>query len=216
MKAAICYEFGAPLQIEDVELAPPQRGEVKVRVAATAICHSDIHRLHGEWGGKPPLIAGHETAGIVEEVGEGVTLAQPGEHVVLTMLRSCGHCFYCVSGYPNLCGAKFALDAGKSLRNRHGERLRRGFGTATFAEYAVVDQSQVAPLPEEMPLDCAALLACGVITGVGAVVNTAQVRPGSTVVVIGTGGVGLNAVQGARLSGAEQIVAVDLLDTKLR
>src|SRR5262249_7272531 len=190
MKAAVCYEFGAPLQVEDVELAPPQQGEVRVRVAATAICHSDVHRLHGEWGGKPPLVAGHETAGVVEEVGEGVTLVRPGDQVVVTMLRSCGRCFYCTSGSPNLCEASYALDPNSSLRNQRGERLRRGFGTATFAEYAVVDQSQVARIPSEMPLDRAALLACGVITGVGAAVNTAQVKPGSTVVVIGTGGVG--------------------------
>src|SRR5215510_12292409 len=102
MKAAVCYEFGAPLQVEDVDLAPPQQGEVRVRVAATAICHSDVHRLHGEWGGKPPLVAGHETAGVVEEVGEGVTLVRPGDQVVVTMLRSCGRCFYCTSGSPNL------------------------------------------------------------------------------------------------------------------
>ncbi|HLZ23995.1 MAG TPA: Zn-dependent alcohol dehydrogenase [Ktedonobacterales bacterium] len=215
MKAAVCYEYGAPLSVEDVEIAAPQKGEVKVRVAVTAICHSDVHLIRGEWGGRPPTVAGHETAGIVEEVGEDVAQVHPGDRVIVSLLRACGRCFYCVTGLPNLCEGAFPLERGSRLRNQRGESLRHGFGTATFAEYAIVDQSQVVRLPDDIPLDRAALLACGVITGVGAAVNTAQVRPGTTVVVIGTGGVGLNAVQGARLAGATQIVAVDLLDAKL-
>jgi len=215
MKAAVCYAFGQPLSVEEVEIDPPQPGEVKIRLAATAICHSDVHLIRGEWGGDLPVVAGHEAAGIVEAVGENVTLAQPGDAVVVSLLRSCGRCFYCATGSSHMCEGTFALATESRLRNQRGERLRHGIRTAAFAEYAIVDQSQVVQVPAELPLDRAALLACGVITGLGAVVNTARVRPGQSVVVIGTGGVGLNAIQGAVLVGANPIVAVDRLDTKL-
>jgi S-(hydroxymethyl)glutathione dehydrogenase/alcohol dehydrogenase len=215
MKAAVCYEFGTPLVVEEVELDPPQHGEVKVRLAATAICHSDIHHLKGDWGGTVPFIAGHEAAGVVEEVGKGVTLAKPGDYVVVSLLRACGRCFYCTTGTPHLCEAEYALDTESRLRTKQGEPIRRGVKTAAFAEYVIVDQSQVIQIPETMPLDRASLLACGVITGLGAVVNTAKVEARSSVVIIGTGGVGLNAVQGAVLAGAYPIIAVDLLDNKL-
>lgn len=215
MKAAVCYEFGKPLVVEEVELDPPQKGEVKVRIAAVAICHSDIHLLKGEWGRNLPVVAGHEASGIVEEVGEGVTLTKPGDQVVVSLLRACGRCFYCTTGSPHLCEGKFALGQESRLRNGRGEPIVQGIKTAAFAEYSVVDQSQVVPLPDEVPLDSAALLACGVITGLGAVVNTAKVEPNSSVVVIGIGGVGLNSVQGAVLAGAHPIIAIDLLDHKL-
>lgn len=215
MKAAVCYEFGQPLVVEEVELDPPQKGEVKVRIAAVAICHSDIHLLRGEWRRDLPVVAGHEASGIVEEVGEGVTLTKPGDHVVVSLLRACGGCFYCTTGSPHLCEGKFALSQESRLRNMRGEPIIQGIKTAAFAEYSVVDQSQVVPLPDEVPLDSASLLACGVITGLGAVVNTAKVEPNSSVVVIGIGGVGLNSVQGAVLAGAHPIIAIDLLDHKL-
>ena len=215
MKAAVCYEYGAPLSIEDVELLPPQRGEVKIRVAVTAVCHSDVHFIRGEWGGRPPMVVGHETAGVVEETGDDVKGLAPGDRVIVSLLRRCGRCFYCMTGSPNLCEGVFALDRESRLRDRTGAALRHGFGTATFAEHAIVDQSQVVRIPEDIPLDRACLLACGVITGVGAAVHTAQVQPGSFVVVIGTGGVGLNAVQGAKLAGARRIIAVDILEGKL-
>ncbi len=215
MKAAVCYEFGQPLVVEEVELDPPQKGEVKVRIAAVAICHSDIHLLRGEWRRDLPVVAGHEASGIVEEVGEGVTLTKPGDHVVVSLLRACGRCFYCTTGSPHLCEGKFALSQESRLRNGRGEPIVQGIKTAAFAEYSVVDQSQVVPLPGEVPLDSASLLACGVITGLGAVVNTAKVEPNSSVVVIGIGGVGLNSVQGAVLAGAHPIIAIDLLDHKL-
>ncbi len=215
MKAAVCYEFGAPLVVETVELDPPQRDEVKVRMAAVAICHSDIHLFRGEWGGSLPVIAGHEAAGVIEEVGEGVTSVQPGDHVVVSLLRSCGRCFYCTTGVPYCCEADYPRDQDSPLRTTRGDPIHVGLYTAAFAEYAVVHYSQVVPIPNEVPLDRAALLGCGVITGVGAVINTAQVKPNSGVVVIGTGGVGLNAVQGARFAGAHPIIAVDLLDSKL-
>ena len=216
MKAAVCYAFGQPLVVEEVDLEPPRGGEVNVRIAACGICHSDVHMIRGEWGGKLPLVAGHEGAGIVEAVGAGVTSVKPGDHVVVSLLRSCGRCAYCLTGTPYMCTGSFVSDTEGRLRNQRGERLRHGFGTATFAEYAIVDQSQVVPVPSDLPLDCAALLACGVITGLGAVVNTAQIPVGSSVVVIGTGGVGLNAIQGAVLSGAATIIAVDRLDSKLQ
>ena len=215
MKAAICREFGAPLSIEDVTLDPPGPNEVKVRIVATAICHSDTSAMHGDWGGRLPMLAGHETAGVVEEVGEEVSAVKPGDRVVVSLLRACGRCYYCLAGAPNLCNGTFASDSEPHLRTADGEPVVRRFPTASFADYTVVDQSQVVPVPEAIPLDRAALLACGVLTGVGAVVHTARVEAGASVVVIGTGGVGVNAVQGARLAGARRIIAVDMLDNKL-
>ena len=215
MKAAVCYEFGQPLIIEEVVIDPPQAGEVKVKLAATAICHSDVHLIRGEWGGEVPVIAGHESAGIVDAVGEGVTNVQPGDHVVVSLLRSCGRCFYCTTGAPYNCHGTFALDTQSRLRNAKGEKIHHGIRTASFAEYAIVEQTQCVKIADDIPLDCAALLACGVITGLGAVTNTAKIAPRSSVAVIGVGGVGLNSIQGAALSGARLIIAVDLLDNKL-
>ncbi len=215
MKAAVCYEFGKPLVVEEVTLDPPQQGEVKVRLAATAICHSDVHYIRGEWSGKTPVIAGHESSGVVEAIGEGVTLVQPGDPVVVSLLRSCGRCDYCVTGAPQHCDGTFALQTESRIRNAKGETIQQGINVAGFAEYAIVDQSQLVRVPNDMNLEAAALLACGVITGFGAAVNTGQVTQGSTVVVLGTGGVGLNAVQGAAVAGARRVIAVDLLDNKL-
>lgn len=215
MKAAVCYEFGKPLVVEELDMDPPQRGEVKVRLAATAVCHSDIHFISGDLGGKLPFVPGHEAAGYVEELGEGVTSVKPGDAVVVSLLRSCGQCLYCKTGRPNMCDATWPLDTESRLRNKRGEVVAHGVRTAAFAEYTIVDKSQVVKLPKEMPLDRACLLACGVITGFGAVVNRAQVKPLSSVVVVGIGGVGLNAIQGAALSGAYPIIAVDMLDSKL-
>jgi len=215
MKAAICYEYGQPLVVEDITIDPPQSGEVKVRVYATAVCHSDIHLIKGEFGGSVPVIAGHEAAGIVEEVGTGVTLVKPGERVVVSLLRSCGRCYSCTTGAPHNCEAQWPLDRNSRLHNDRGQALRHGTRVAAFAEYCIVDQSQVVPISEDIPFDKASLLSCGVITGVGAVINTAQVTPNSSVVVIGCGGVGLNALQGAALAGAHPIIAVDILDAKL-
>lgn len=215
MKAAVCYEFGKPLVVEDVVIDPPSLGEVKIKLAATAICHSDIHLIHGEWGGKVPVIAGHESSGVVAEVGEGVTRLKSGERVVVSLLRNCGHCVYCTMGTPYHCNGVFALDSQRRVRNQKGQPIEQGLRTASFAEYTVVDQSQCVKIPDAMPLDRAALLACGVITGLGAVTNTANIAPRSSVVVIGAGGVGLNSIQGAAMSGARQIIAVDVLEKKL-
>lgn len=215
MKAAVCHEFGKPLVIEDVILDPPQKGEIQVRMVACAVCHSDIHRVRGDFGGNLPMIAGHEAAGIVEEIGEGVTLVRPGDRVIVSLLRSCGRCFYCQTGQPHLCEFDFPLATQNRLHTQRGQPIEQGIKVAGFAERVVVDQSQAVPMPEDMPLDRACLLACGVITGLGAVVNTARVRPGESVVVIGTGGVGLNSIQGAALAGAYPIIAMDLLESKL-
>lgn len=209
MKAAVCREFGAPLVIEEVEIDPPQADEVMVRLSACAICHSDIHYLEGAWGGALPAVYGHEAAGVVESVGPGAARAKPGDHVVVSLLRSCGACFYCAQDAPHLCEARFALDRESRLRDRTGAPIVQGLRTGAFAERVVVHESQIAPVPRKMPPESASLLACGVITGVGAVSNTAQVPPGASVVVIGTGGVGLNSIQGAALAGARVIVAVD-------
>lgn len=215
MKAAVCYEFGKPLAIESVDIDPPQAGEIKVRMVACAICHSDLHCIEGAWGGPLPAVYGHEAAGIVEETGPGVTLVRTGDHVVVTLLRSCGRCHFCAQGSPHICEGSFALDRESRLRGAGGEAIVQGLRTGAFAEYAVVDESQAVPVPHDLPLDVASLLACGVITGLGAVVNTAGVPSGSSVVVIGTGGVGLNSVQGAALSGAYPIIAVDVHVRKL-
>lgn len=218
MKAAVCYEFGKALVVEEVDLAPIKRDEVRVKVVATAVCHSDIHLIRGDLGdvlGGVPVIAGHESAGYVEEVGEDVTSVKPGDHVVTSVLRSCGECFYCRTGLPHLCRTKPPVDQESPIRNKNGQGIIRMEKVAGFAEYVNADASAIAKLPEDMPFDRASLLACGVITGFGAVVNRAQVEPLSSVVVIGTGGVGLNAIQGAAFAGAHPVIAVDVLDNKL-
>lgn len=215
MKAAICYQFGQPLVVEEVELAPPQTGEVEVKLAACAICHSDILYMDGAWGGKLPAIYGHEAAGIVTKTGPGVKTVQVGNHVVVSLIRSCGRCVYCRQGQPFLCRAAFAIDTTGRLQTTGGRAIHQGLRTAAFAEYVVVDESQVVPIPEQVSLVSASLLACGVITGLGAVTHTARLTAGNSVAVIGAGGVGLNSIQGAALSGAHPIIAIDLLDNKL-
>ena len=216
MKAAVCHEFNKRLVVEEIKLAPTRPGEVKVRVAATAICHSDIHDIKGELPGALPFIGGHETAGHVEEVGAGVTSVKAGDPVVVSLLSSCGRCYYCTSGLPHLCPGKFAPKEAVRLRDKQGKPVIQKAGVAGFAEYVLVDESQVVAVPGDMPLDRVALLACGVITGFGAVVNRCQVKPFQSVVVMGTGGVGVNALQGAALVGAYPVIAADVLDKKLK
>ena len=215
MKAAVCHEFGKPLVIEELAVDPPEAGEVRVKLAACAICHSDIHYAEGAWGGTLPAVYGHEAAGVIEEVGPGVQGFAPGDHVVVTLIRACGHCFHCDQAAPVLCEETLPLDESSRLRNGDGRTILQGLKTGAFAEQAVVHHSQIVKIPESLPLESASLLACGVITGLGAVVNTAQVPAGSSVAVIGTGGVGLNSVQGAALCGAQTIIALDLSDDKL-
>ncbi len=215
MKAAVCYEFNTPLKVEDVELAPTGPGQVRVRIEATAICHSDVHDIKGELPGPRPFVGGHESAGYVAEIGEGVTSVRPGDPVVVSLLKSCGQCFYCLTGMPHLCEKMMAPPAVPVLRTKAGQPLVAKGNIGGFAEAVLVDQSQVVKVPSEMPLDRACLLACGVSTGFGGVVNRAKVRPFNSVVVIGTGGVGINAIQGAAYSGASPVIAVDVLEKKL-
>jgi Zn-dependent alcohol dehydrogenase len=215
VKAAVCRAFGEPLVIEELALATPEAGELRVKLAACAICQSDLHYLQGAWGGTLPAVYGHEAAGVIAEVGAGVEGLGVGDHVVVTLIRSCGTCGPCSHGEPALCETTFPLDEHGPLTALDGTPVVQGLRTGAFAEEVVVDASQAVVIPAEIPLDSASLLACGVITGFGAVVNTAAVTPGASVVVIGTGGVGLNAVQGAVFAGAATIVAVDLSDAKL-
>jgi S-(hydroxymethyl)glutathione dehydrogenase/alcohol dehydrogenase len=217
VKAAVCRKFGAPLAIEDVELAPPSSGEVVVRIKACVICHSDINYTEGAYPSELPAVYGHEAAGIIDAVGENVRGVKVGDFVVATMVRSCGRCRCCEQGHYGSCETRFPLDEESPLRSASdGTKISHGLRTGAFAEYALVDASQVVPFPSDVPFECAALLACGVITGFGAVTNTAKVPVGASVVVIGTGGVGLNSVQGAALAGASTIIAVDVSEDKLK
>jgi Zn-dependent alcohol dehydrogenase len=217
VKAAVCHEFGAPLAIDEVELAPPSSGEVVVRIKACAICHSDIHYTEGAYISELPAVYGHEAAGVVDEVGENVRGLKAGDSVVVTMVRSCGRCRCCEQGHYGSCETRFPLDEESPLRSASdGTKISHGLGTGAFAEFALVDASQVVAIPSDVPFESATLLACSVLTGFGAVTNTAQVPVGASVVVIGTGGVGLNSVQAAALSGARTIIAVDISEAKLK
>jgi Zn-dependent alcohol dehydrogenase len=214
MLAAVCRAFNEPLTVEEVRLDPPGPGQIRVRLVACAICHSDIAYMQGAWGGALPAVYGHEAAGHVEALGEGVRDLKVGDPVLVTLISACGTCPSCAGGDPTSCD--HAWDAPPSpLRDAAGLALVQGMKTGAFAEAVVVGRGQCVRLPMDMPLDVASLLACGVITGVGAVVNTARLRPGQTAAVIGAGGVGLNAIQGAALAGASRVVAVDVVPEKL-
>jgi S-(hydroxymethyl)glutathione dehydrogenase/alcohol dehydrogenase len=219
MKAAICYEFGKPLVIEEVTLDPVGRGDVKIRIAAVAICHSDIHSIKGEHGSPPlPAVPGHEVCGYVEEVGESVDYVKRGDKVIASIIpEGCGHCYYCRTGFSNQClNNRLALYQPGRYTNGRGQRLTQlGGFVSGFAEYAVIPEINLVKVPADLPEDRACLLGCGVISGYGAVVNRADVRLNSSAAVIGCGGVGLNAIQGALLSGAYPIIAVDVRDSKL-
>ena len=214
MKAAVCYEFGEPLVIEDLSLAAPGPNQVRVELAACAICHSDIAFAEGAWGGDLPTVYGHEASGRVAEIGAGVNDLAVGDHVVVTLIRSCGECKYCRRGYEVACATTFEENA--PLRDAEGSAVYPAMRTGAFAEEVVVHRSQLVAIDQRIPLDAAALLGCGVITGVGSVTNVAGLQPDANVVVVGTGGVGLNVVQGAVLAGAAAIIAVDLSDDKLK
>ncbi len=213
IKAAVCHEFGKPLTIDTINLRAPAMGEVEVTLKACAICHSDISFAEGGWGGTLPAVYGHEAAGHITAMGDGVRGAKLGDAVVVTLIKSCGSCGSCASGKPVICDGDMAGDA--ALTTVAGEPLVQAMNCGAFAEKVVVDQSQIVRVPNDMDMNAASLLACGVITGVGAVVNAAKLRAGQDVVVIGAGGVGLNAIQGARIAGARRIVAVDMSEEKL-
>ncbi|MBN1189039.1 MAG: alcohol dehydrogenase catalytic domain-containing protein [Dehalococcoidales bacterium] len=220
-KVAVLYEYGKPLVIEEAELDLPEKGEVMVRIACCAICHSDIHSMQGEHGHHPlPAAGGHEIAGYVEETGEGVTYVKAGDPVIITLPAvGCGECFFCTLGQPSRCEGRkkgFTFGAPGRYVTSKGQRLTQlGGAVAGFAQYTTVGQQHVTKIPADMPMAQASLLACGVISGFCAVTNKAKVTPFSSVVVMGAGGVGLNAVQGAYFCGAYPIIAVDVLDKKL-
>jgi S-(hydroxymethyl)glutathione dehydrogenase / alcohol dehydrogenase len=214
VKAAVCRAFGAPLQIEDLRLDAPGASDVLVDVVATAICHSDIAFAEGAWGGELPAVYGHEAAGVVREVGTSVTAVSPGDRVVVGLVRSCGGCFFCARGEHHLCEGVFAGDERPRLRTEAGEPVVQAMHTAAFAEQVLVHESQLAVVPDSLALDVASVLGCGVLTGVGVVLDKVRVARGSSVVVVGTGGVGVNVVQGAALAAAEPIVALDVLPPK--
>ncbi len=214
IKAAVCHEFGKPLIVEDVALRGPEAGEIEVRLDAVAICHSDISYAEGAWGGSLPAVYGHEAAGRITALGQGITGLVIGDPVVVTLIRACGQCPSCGAGKPTICETPYDGDHGP-LKTKDGGKLHQAMACGAFAERVVVHHSQVVKLPEGIAMDAASLLACGVVTGVGAVVNAASLRAGQDVVVIGAGGVGLNAIQGARIAGARRIVAVDMSEDKL-
>ena len=213
-RAAVLRERGGPLRVEEIDLPEPGPGQVRVALAATGVCHSDLSLANGTLAHKLPVVLGHEGAGRVTAVGEGVTAPAPGDPVVLNWAPACRACWWCGHGEPWLCAR--AADAAQRPYARLGDggEVFPGLGTAAFATGTVVGAHACIPLPDDIPLAEAALLGCAVLTGVGAVLNAARVRPGESVVVIGLGGVGLAAVQGARLAGADPIVAVDPVAAK--
>jgi len=212
IRAAICREFGKPLTIEEVHLAEPSGRALEITLEACAICHSDISYADGAWGGTLPAVYGHEAAGKITALGDQITDLALGQRVIVTLIRACGTCPSCATGTPTSC----ATPGGPApLSLTDGAPLLAAMNCGAFAEKVVVDRSQVAVIPADMPPDAASLLSCGVITGIGAVVNAAKLRAGQDVVVIGAGGVGLNAIQGARVAGARRIVAVDMTPDKL-
>jgi len=222
MQAAVLEEFGAPLVVQEVDLADPGPGEVLVRLEACGVCHTDLYTASGaDPSGYSPTVLGHEGAGVVERVGEGVTLVSKGDHVVTLFSPQCGKCVHCLSPRTNLCLAirdmqgKGYLPDGTARLSRNGEPIRHFMGTSTFAEYTVMPEIALAKINPEAPLDRACLFACGLSTGLGAAMNTAKVEPGTTCVVFGAGMVGLGAVAGCRLQGAERIVCVDMSADRL-
>ncbi|HBY99137.1 MAG: Zn-dependent alcohol dehydrogenase [Ardenticatenaceae bacterium] len=221
MRAAVFYEPNTPFIIEDIELDPPGPGEALVKIAVSGVCHSDYHLVTGSTQHPLPVVAGHEGAGVVEAVGPGVTRVRPGDHVVLSWVPTCGECFYCQHGLPAQCEATIAplwagtLLDGTTRLSKNGQTIYHFSGLGTFAEYAVVPQLSCVPIRRDVPLTVAALVGCAVTTGIGAALNTAQIRPGSSVVVFGCGGVGLNIIQGAALAGATTIIAVDVVPAKM-
>jgi S-(hydroxymethyl)glutathione dehydrogenase/alcohol dehydrogenase len=222
IKAAVLEEFGAPLAIQELELAGPKAGEVLVRLVACGVCHTDLYTASGaDPSGYAPTVLGHEGAGVVERVGDGVTSLGPGDHVVTLFSPQCRECVHCLDSRTNLCLAireqqnQGYLPDGTTRLSRDGEEIRHFMGTSTFAEYAVLPEIALARIDPDAPLDRACVFACGLSTGLGAAINTANVQPGSTCVVFGAGLVGLGAVAGCRLQGAERIVAVDLSAARL-
>jgi S-(hydroxymethyl)glutathione dehydrogenase/alcohol dehydrogenase len=221
-RAAVLYEVGSPFQVETLDLEPPRAGEVLIKMVAAGVCHSDWHLVTGDTRHTLPVVPGHEGAGVIEAVGEEVADLKPGDHVILNWAPNCGQCFFCLRDRPSLCEAYVGpiwagtMMDGTTRLSKDGRPVYHFSATACFAEYTVVPQECCVPLEETVPFEVGALIGCAVTTGVGAVLNTAQVQLGSRVIVFGAGGVGLNIVMGAKLAGASRIMVVDLSEEKGR
>jgi S-(hydroxymethyl)glutathione dehydrogenase/alcohol dehydrogenase len=215
VRAAVVHEVGGPFVVEDIELAPVGPRDVRVKMAASGVCHSDLSVQQGTIPFMFPTVLGHEGAGVVAEVGDAVTRVAPGDHVVLTWMPACRRCFWCLSGQVMLCEVGLTQSLTGPYATVQGKQLVRGLGTATFGEETLVPEGEVVRVDPSVPLELAALVGCALATGVGAVWHTAHVTPGSTVAVVGCGGVGLSVIQGARLAGATTVVAVDRVASKL-
>ena len=218
MKAAVIYKNNTPVEIEEVEIDDPEQGEVLVKNIASGVCHSDLSMMKGYFGYPMPTIPGHEGGGIVEKVGEGVTDVKKGDSVLLTWMPSCGNCYYCNSYTPNLCEKGYSLGGtfGKPRIHKGNIGINHWSFLSTIAEYSLVKQESVVKVSADTPMDKACLIGCGVLTGVGAVLNTAKVEEGSTVSIIGLGGVGLNVVQGCVLANSSKIIGIDIMGWKLK
>ncbi len=221
VRAAVLTGVGRPLEICELELEPPRAHEVMVRLVASGVCHSDLSMQDGTTMVPTPVVLGHEGAGVVEQVGDGVTAVDVGDHVVISWVPQCQRCFFCDRGQPHLCETSNVVLASSGLldgtpRFSTGDRpVHQMLAAGTFAEHTVVPESSVVPVDHDLDLEVAALIGCAVLTGVGAAVNTASIGEGDGVAVVGCGGVGLNVIQGARLAGAEQVIAVDVNPSKL-
>jgi NDMA-dependent alcohol dehydrogenase len=221
-KAAICTAIDSPLEVADIDLQAPKAGEVKVRLGASGVCHSDLSVRNGTLLAPLPAVLGHEGAGVIEEVGEGVDNLAPGDHVVISWIPQCGDCYFCARDQAELCDVGLPVIATGGLLDgtprfeRDGNSVMQMSASGTFSEETVIPAMSAVKIDKDVPLTAAALIGCGVLTGFGAAVNTADIREGDTVAVLGAGGVGLNVIQGAKHAGAERIVAIDMVDGKLQ
>jgi S-(hydroxymethyl)glutathione dehydrogenase/alcohol dehydrogenase len=221
-KAAVLPALNEPLEIRDVEVESPRAGEVKVRMGASGVCHSDVSVQNGTLMSPTPIVLGHEGAGVVEEIGDGVTSVKPGDHIVISWVPQCGECFFCKKGQGYLCSkADIALVAGGLLDGTtrftsDGQPLFQMAASGTFSEVTIIPEIGAVKIPDDIDMRVAALIGCGVLTGAGAALNTADIKKGDTVAVVGCGGVGLNVIQGARIAGAAEIIAIDMNETKLQ
>ena len=219
-KAAVLWEVNTPWSVEEIDLDPPGPGEVLVKLAASGMCHSDEHLVTGDLPFGLPIIGGHEGAGVVQEVGEGVSWLAPGDHVVFGFIPSCGRCASCSTGHQNLCDLGALMGLGRQITDGGSRHHARGQDLGlmcilgTFAHHTVVNEASCIKIDKDVPLDRACLLGCGVVTGWGSSVYAAEVKPGDTVAVVGVGGIGANAIQGAKLAGAKRIIAIDPVEFK--
>ncbi|MCY3840902.1 MAG: alcohol dehydrogenase catalytic domain-containing protein, partial [Gammaproteobacteria bacterium] len=218
MKAAVFRAVNTPMDIEEIHIDKPGPREVLIRTSAAGVCHSDMHFFNGTYPGATPCVLGHESAGVVEEVGSAVRYVKPGDHVITCLSVFCGHCEYCLTGHMSLCQEpEVRRGSAESPRlSKEGSALGQFADLGSFAEQMLVHEHSVVKIRDDMPLDRAALIGCGVTTGVGAVIHTADVEPGATVAVIGCGGVGLSCINGAAIAGASRILAVDKVPSKLQ